>query len=167
MNIIAFTDGSCSHNNIKTSTLRRAGAGIFFEGETLPPISIKLDELDNPTNQRSELMATLICFKYLQQFGSQIKSITIKTDSMYVINTMIKNLPKWITNNTFEKKKNLDIICELWRTTYDLQQLYHTMIYFKHVKGHQTKIITDQFSIKYKEKYGNDRADYLAGVAIE
>jgi ribonuclease HI len=98
------------------------------------------------TNNRMELMAVIAALKALTK---KHISLTIYTDSQYVVNSVEKKwLHKWIATNFKGGKKNKD----LWTEFYNLAKDY--TIQFKWIKGHA-------------ENFYNNRCDELATQAAD
>lgn len=98
------------------------------------------------TNNRMELMAVIAALQALKKKGL---SLTIYTDSQYIVNTITKKwLDTWIKTNFKGGKKNKD----LWLQFYELSQHYN--ITFKWVKGHAANV-------------HNNRCDELATTAAD
>lgn len=80
------------------------------------------------TNNRMELLAVIKALESLNRPGL---SITIYTDSRYIVDAVQKGwLTTWISNNFKGGKKNKD----LWLQYHELSQQHH--IRFQWVKGH-------------------------------
>ena len=87
------------------------------------------------TNNRMELMAVIVA---LQSLKKKNLSLTIYTDSQYIVNTITKNwLANWIKTN-FKGKKNKD----LWLQYYSLAN--HFSITFQWVKGHASNVYNNR-----------------------
>ena len=98
------------------------------------------------TNNRMELMAIIVA---LQNLSKKNISITIFTDSQYVVNSIEKKwLNNWIKTNFKGGKKNKD----LWLQYYELAKEFS--IKLKWVKGHADNIF-------------NNRCDELATSAAD
>ncbi len=98
------------------------------------------------TNNRMELMAVIVT---LQNLKKKKLSLTIYTDSQYIVNAITKNwLQKWVKTNFSGGKKNKD----LWLQFYELAQFYN--ISFQWVKGHAANVY-------------NNRCDELATAAAD
>ena len=159
--IYIFTDGSSLNNQKKGK--RRGGIGVFFGDDDSRNISISLKETKDSkvTNQVAELLA---CIKGIEQvitFTSQNtndKKIILYTDSMYIVNSMIKWAKNWKKNDWKKSNnqtiENKELIIKLYKYYTDLD------ITFKHVRSHQKAPNKDD--PKYKIWYGNQQADKLA-----
>lgn len=98
------------------------------------------------TNNRMELMAVITALEALKQKNL---SLTIFTDSQYIVNTITKRwLDTWIKTDFKGGKKNKD----LWLKYYALSR--HYSITFQWVKGHATNV-------------NNNRCDELATAAAD
>lgn len=98
------------------------------------------------TNNRMELMAVIVALKALTKENI---SLTIYTDSQYVLNSVEKKwLDNWVRTDFKGGKKNKD----LWMEYYQLAKKYR--IKFVWVKGHADNI-------------HNNRCDELATTAAD
>lgn len=133
-NIKAYTDGAYSANR------NLGGIGIVFVKDD--KIIYEYSKcLENTTNNRCELYAVIKC---LQAISKPIDSLTIISDSQYVIYSI---------NKSWQRKKNKD----LWLTFdkyYEQAKTFCCNIKFEWVKGHASN------------EY-NNRADILAVQAYE
>ena len=160
--IIIFTDGSVPNNQNKGN--RKGGIGVFFGNDDIRNISYSLDESPTlkVTNQVCELLA---CIKGIVKLISTQKiegnNIIIRTDSLYIVNTINDWAKKWEKNNW--KKSDNKIIQneELVKQLYYLS--LNLSITFEHVKAHTKE--PDQESPEYFNWYGNHMADKLAVLA--
>lgn len=156
--IIVFTDGACSHNGYKKAA---GGIGIYIENNS-SEISLNLSELtkEKPTNNVAELLAILTSIKILKDF----QNITIKSDSMYSINCIVKWSKNWSKNN-WKTSKNKDVLNK--SIIQEIVSLVEQKnIKFKYVKAHTQKPNVSCDSIIFKEWFGNDKADKLAVKAL-
>jgi ribonuclease HI len=101
----------------------------------------------NTTNNRMELTATIEALKYCRQ--KNLKSVTLFTDSAYVLNGITTWIFKWQKNNwkTADKKPVLNQ--DLWQELFFLNQDLKNNISWQKIKGHSGHI-------------HNDRADLIA-----
>lgn len=98
------------------------------------------------TNNRMELMAVIVALESLKKEGL---TVTIYTDSQYIVNTVEKKwLNNWIRTDFKGGKKNKD----LWLRFYDLSKKFK--LRFIWVKGHAS----NEF---------NNRCDELATEAAD
>ncbi len=94
--IVIYTDGAVPNNQVKGN--RKGGVGVFFGLDDLRNISWGLKETSKVkvTNQVCELLA---CIKAIETIVSTEKignkSIEIRTDSMYIVNTINDWAKKW------------------------------------------------------------------------
>jgi len=143
--LVIYTDGACSFNGDKLRS--RGGIGVHFSEnnkEEYDDISCKLD-IENPTNNKAELLAILECLKKTKE--TKLSTI-IYTDSQYSINAIVLWYPEWLKNDKLEKKKNIDILKEI------SEEIKDRDVDLKYIRGH-----TNKQDIHSK---GNERADYLA-----
>ena len=85
--ITIYTDGSCTNNG---ETSARAGSGIWFADNDPRNQSLRVPTTLQ-SNQTGELYAILLAISSLPPD----QAIVIRTDSMYAINGLTKNLEKW------------------------------------------------------------------------
>jgi len=85
--IVVYTDGSCLNNGETTAT---AGCGIWFGDDDERNTSLKVPGPDQ-SNQVGELVAILHALRTVPTD----RALTIKTDSMYAILGLTKNLENW------------------------------------------------------------------------
>lgn len=139
-----YTDGACSNNGSSNS---KCGIGVHFSDNN-EDISEKMI-IDNPTNNKAELLAIL---KALEIIDGINKEIVIYTDSKYSINCIEVWYINWKKKNELNNKKNIDIIEKIY-------PLYiKNKVKFKHIYSHTN--LTDTHSI------GNFKADKLARDSI-
>jgi ribonuclease HI len=116
-----YTDGACSGNHLKENK-GGYGAIIFKPGEETLKIS---KGYKNTTNNRMELKAVIEALKKV----SSSSSVTVYSDSTYVVDGITAWMPKWIKKGKIEK--NGDLCMELYRIVKKFDD-----IEFKHVNGH-------------------------------
>ena len=157
--IIIFTDGAVPNNQNKGN--RKGGVGVFFGQNDPRNISFSIKETSKMkvTNQVCELLA---CIKALETVISTTiiinNLIELKTDSMYIVNTINNWAKKWVKNN-WKKADNKPIQNEeLIKKLYYLSKNINVKI--THVKAHKTEPKIN--SIEYFDWYGNYMADKLA-----
>jgi len=162
--IIIFTDGAVPNNQLKGN--RKGGVGVFFGQDDIRNISLGIKETSKVkvTNQVCELLGCIKAIETLvstEKIGN--KSIEIRTDSMYIVNTINEWAKKWEKNN-WKKADNKPIQNEEL-----VKQLYYLAINFdvkiNHVKAHTTEPSID--SPNYVDWYGNFMADKLAVMATK
>jgi ribonuclease HI len=163
--IIAYTDGACTNNQNKK--IRRGGYGVHFSKSEIENCSIKLTG-DKITNQVAELSACLYaiekCIEY-NVFNNIKHDIIIKTDSMYIINSITVWCKGW-EKKGWKKADNSDVEnLELIKKIYNYYNNicpneYGITIKFYHVRAHQKEPSKDD--PKYNDWYGNMMADKLA-----
>jgi ribonuclease HI len=134
-----FTDGGCLGN---------PGPGGYGVVMKYNEHTKELSGGCNPTtNNRMELMACIIGLEALKEKCS----VTITTDSKYVVNSITKGWAKrWRTNNWFRNKTDRAENPDLWERLLDATEEHETK--FLWVKGHAG----------HPE---NERCDELAGKA--
>ncbi|XP_039265000.1 ribonuclease H1-like [Styela clava] len=140
-NPVVYTDGACSNNGKKKAV--RAGYGVWW-GENHPlNISARLEGVQ--TNQRAEIAAANACIK--QAVDKGLKSITIRTDSMFIINCITKWVPGWLKKKWIKSDGKPVVHKPEFMTM--LTNLKNVDVKWEHVRGHQGI-------------YGNEMADRLA-----
>ena len=125
--LVIYTDGACSFNGDKIRS--KAGIGVHYNEnnkENYDDISCKLD-IENPTNNKAELLAILECLKQTKE--TELYTI-IYTDSQYSINAIVLWYPEWLKNNKLEKKKNIDILKEI------NEEINGRNVDLKYIRGH-------------------------------
>jgi len=157
--IIIYTDGAVPNNQVKGN--RKGGVGVFFGTDDSRNISWVLKETSKikVTNQVCELMG---CIKAIETVISTEKignkQIEIRTDSMYIVNTINGWAKKWEKANWKKADnkpvQNLDLVKRLYYLTVNLN------VKFTHVKAHTTAPPVD--SPEYADWFGNFMADKLA-----
>ena len=122
---IIYTDGAYK------PSLNSGGIGIVFlcNGKEVYKYSKKYT---NSTNQRMETQAVITA---LNSIVKPINSLTIITDSMYVVGTAIMN---------WKRKANLDLWEKFDKALAKAQKLIKVPIQFKYVKGHNGDIYNEK-----------------------
>ena len=136
--LVIYTDGAARGNP------GRGGYGVVLMfGDKKKELSAGYR---HTTNNRMELMAVIAALEALKKKNL---SVTIYTDSQYIVNTVTKGwLNTWIKTDFKGGKKNKD----LWMKFYALSRDYS--IVFKWVKGHASNVY-------------NNRCDELATSAAD
>lgn len=131
ISIVIYTDGSCSNNGYNNA---QGGIGVYFPNKELPHVS-KIFDLDNPTNQRTELYAILVAIKYIHsKLNLKKYNLLIKSDSTYSINCITKWVNNWI-NNGWKNREGKDVANrDLIEPIYEYYLKYD--IKFEHVAAH-------------------------------
>lgn len=167
--IYIFTDGNCK-NNGKRNAL--GAYGIYFtENKENELYNFnKVEKVENPTNQKCELMAFNELFKLLNKNNNIFKNkkIVICSDSMYSINCITKWYLNWNKNNwktaKGENVKNVEIIKEIIENKEKIQN--NISIDFKHVLSHLPEPSKEN-NIKYKLWYGNNKVDEMINKFLD
>jgi ribonuclease HI len=160
--IVIFTDGAVPNNQSKMKN--KGGVGVFFGDNDPRNISLTLEATATikVTNQVCE---TLACIKAIETLVStqriKNRNIIIKTDSMYLVNSMTTWAKNWEKNNWVKADgkpvQNLELIKKLYYLSRNINVTYI------HVKAHTKAPPVD--SIMYSDYYGNYMADKLATSA--
>lgn len=161
-----FTDGACLNNGKKNPI---GAIGIFFNNDSMDNLGqIICDDSIKITNQTMELLAVI---KAMQIIDNKIIDKIIKpdiiyiyTDSTYIINSITKWYPTWLSNNWMTSKNKPVENKELIQLLYELKNKY--IVIFKHVRSHQKEPI-DKTTDLYVQWYGNHMADHLATSACK
>lgn len=140
--VIVYTDGACSNNGNYRKEIR-AGYGVWWGIDH--PLNVSARLTGTPTNQRAEIAAVN---KAIQQaINKGIKTLCIRTDSMFIINCVTKWVKGWLKKNWIKAdgkpvvhKKEFLIM---------LDALKKVDVKWEHVRGHAG--VT-----------GNEMADQLA-----
>lgn len=99
--IIIAVDGACRDNG---SPNARAAYGVYFNIDSKFSSAGLLEE-GPMTNQRAEISAAIeacrLCIRMLStpNFDQEIKQIVIKSDSTYLVDSMMTHVEKWRLNN--------------------------------------------------------------------
>ena len=122
---VIYTDGAYK------PSLNSGGIGIVFlcNGKEVYKYS---KNYAISTNQRMETQAVIIA---LNSIIKPINSLTIITDSMYVVGTATLN---------WKRKANLDLWEKFDQALEKAQKLIKTPIQFKHIKGHNGDIYNEK-----------------------
>lgn len=122
---VIYTDGAYK------PSLNSGGIGIVFlcNGEEVYKYS---KNYAISTNQRMETQAVIIA---LNSIIKPINSLTIITDSMYIVGTATLN---------WKRKANLDLWEKFDQALEKAQKLVKTPIQFKHIKGHNGDIYNEK-----------------------
>ena len=148
-----YTDGACPDNGFNA---KYASIGIFF-GDNDPRNVSSLFNMENPTNNRAELVAILVALENSSGF------VEICSDSKYSIQCITQWSPKWEKNDwkTANGKpvKNKEIITQINK----ILQEREGQVKFRHVSNFDHKIPKNKTN---KDHYGNYMADKLANDAL-
>lgn len=157
--IIIYTDGAVPNNQGKT--FKKGGVGVFFGLNDTRNISFSIKENSQTkvTNQVCELLACIKAIETIlatEKIGK--KTIEIKTDSMYIVNTINSWANKWEKSNWKKSDgksiQNEELVKKLYYLASNIK------IKFTHVKAHTKEPKKD--SKNYDDWYGNYMADKLA-----
>jgi len=168
--ITIFTDGSSRGNGKREAV---GGIGVFFNDNDRRNVSMETKialvsaipqyNLKNfkVTNNISELTAVLVALKSVKKDLENNTRIEIKSDSMYVINSLTLWYKNWIKNNfknaTGKTIANKEIIEELL-TLFIIP--YKPLIIFCFIPAHTVR--PSKTSVRYDNWYGNFQADKLS-----
>jgi ribonuclease HI len=149
-NIACFTDGSCIGNG---SANAKGGMAVVW------PEHEEFDYSESvfpATNNRCEYLAVIYAIRQADIIDpTNIKTLTIFTDSMLLINSVTKWLPGWKKNNWKKSDGKMVLNLDLLKQLDELTKI--RKVSFKHVKAHTGK---DDWESIY-----NNKVDILAQAA--
>jgi ribonuclease HI len=156
--IIVYTDGACSNNgkrNQSGNRIGKSGCGVYFSGALtysfLNPSINALPDGKGNTNNFAEAHAIEIALEHAVK--NKLKSIEIRTDSEYCINSLTKWKNGWIKN----KKKNNGI----WKNSKGLPVIHQNV--FENILLMETQLKVTYTHVKgHSGDAGNTEADKLA-----
>ncbi|XP_013399318.1 ribonuclease H1 [Lingula anatina] len=138
--VIVYTDGACINNGKENA---RAGIGVYWGPDNPMNVSERLP--GKQTNNRAEIHAAVRAIQQAKEMGKH--DVIIRTDSMFLINSMTQWIEKWRSNGWKVAKGagvlNKDDFLELERVSEGMH------IKWEHVPAH--------VGIE-----GNEAADHLA-----
>ncbi len=134
-----YTDGSCSPNP-------GPGGWAFIIDDGDAKIEV-IGSHAKTTNNRMEMMAAIQAL----EFFDDVTTVTIYSDSQYLVNGMKSWIYSWRKKN-YKKKGKLIPNADLWVILWDLNVKHRVRWHW--VKGHNGHA-------------GNERADELAEIARE
>lgn len=151
MDILVAIDGSTINNGKKNA---KGGLGIYFFNNYSDEIS---ESVENPTNQRCELLAFIKAMNIILEKGDNKASVI--TDSQFLINICEKWIKGWEKNNWIkaDKKevKNKDLILQINSILKQMSIKFYFQNSHLDWKG-------DKEGFNYQKWYGNKKADELA-----
>ena len=133
-----YTDGACSGNPGK------GGYGIVMEWVGKPYQKEFSEGYSKTTNNRMELLAVIVA---LENIRSDKLTITVFSDSKYVVDAIEK---KWVfgwEKKGFKNKKNID----LWKRFLKVYRKHN--VDFKWVKGHNDHVQNERCDVLAVEAY--------------
>jgi len=153
--VVIYTDGAVPNNQSKFKN--KGGVGVYFGDNDPRNISLTINNM-NVTNQICE---TIACIKAIEICNKINCNIIIKTDSMYLVNSMTTWAKNWEKNNwkkaDGKQVQNLELIKKLYQLSKD------NNVKYIHVRAHMKAPPID--SNAYADYYGNYMADKLATSA--
>ncbi|XP_053200709.1 ribonuclease H1-like [Panonychus citri] len=124
---IVYIDGSCINNGQQNA---RAGIGIYWGPDDERNLSIPLK--GSQTSSRAELNAALWAIRQAKE--QNFSSLTLRTDSEYLVNSTTKWIDKWKENGWKAQNglgiKNKDVIFAL------IKALKTISVTFEKIPGH-------------------------------
>lgn len=122
-----YTDGCCRNNGQKGSV---AGIGVYWGPDHPCNVSEKLP--GRPTNNRAEIHAARVAVKQAKE--RNMKSVTVVTDSQFLINGMTSWIHSWKKNGWTLSDKSKVKNVEDWKALD--AEMKDINVKFKHVRGH-------------------------------
>jgi ribonuclease HI len=163
MNI--FTDGGCVGNGRKHA---RAAYAVYngtyiIRGHVMPNVYkyvgdklVTTDEYIQPSNNRGEILAIIMCFiDLLENIGNE-RNVSIYSDSYITIKTITSWYENRVKKNTLHELKNLDLLNILMYLYSNVTKVYSVRLV--HVRGHQ-KITNNSSKKEIEIINGNNLAD--------
>lgn len=145
---VVYCDGAC-RNNGSTVKKARASIGVWFGSDTDERnVSRVLPPEMRHTNQTAELFAAITTLKAVPAD----EPVTIRTDSIYTINSATLWRERWIREKWSSQLKLTN--SALLRQLSDLLDARKVPVEWQHVRGH-------------KGEPGNEAADRLANEALD
>ena len=145
-----YTDGACSGNPGK------GGYGIVMEWVGKPYQKEFSDGYRKTTNNRMELLAVIVA---LENLRSDKLTITVFSDSKYVVDAIEK---KWVfgwEKKGFKNKKNID----LWKRFLKIYRKHK--VNFRWVKGHNDHVQNERCDVLAVE--ASQQKNLLTDVGFE
>lgn len=147
MHFEAYCDGACSGNPGPGAA---AAILLAFEGDALLKERELVSSVEpTSTNQRQELIAAIMVLEALSRPGI---SITITSDSKYVIDGITSWIKGWKRNGWVNSQKQPVANAELWKRLDELVSKHK--VQWRWVKGHAGNAY-------------NERCDRLAVAAVD
>lgn len=155
--ITIYTDGSCLNNP------GFGGYAAIINHDSGKYI-IKGGSYEKTTNQRMELTAILIPLNMLGKHDNPDKySITVYSDSLY----LVKGVNKWMNNwnmNGWKNSKKQDIKnMDLWKNIYQVLLLFNE-VHVKWIKGHGNNSLNnecDEIAREMSQKAVEEKRDFM------
>ncbi|MEG1870276.1 MAG: ribonuclease HI [Oscillospiraceae bacterium] len=140
-----YTDGACSGNP------GPGGYGIVLRYKTIEKELSGGDK--NTTNNRMELLGVIVGLESLKEKCS----VTIYTDSQYVVNGIEKGWARnWKANNWIKKDKKPALNSDLWdRLLTAIDKHNVTFVWVKGHAGHPENERCDTLAVAQSERYKN------------
>ncbi|KAH3758813.1 ribonuclease H1 [Pelomyxa schiedti] len=159
--LVLYADGSCKNNGKKVNL--RAGVGVFHEEySSLNVCESWSESLGQPTNQRAELVAAIRAIQKAKA-KAPLRTLEIRTDSVYVVNGMKQWIKNWKKNGWQSASRAPVCNKDLWQTLDALASdtLIAKNIVWTHCAGH-----SGIYGNEMANKLANDAADQSAPSAI-
>ena len=150
-----YTDGACTNNGYPNA---KCAIGIHFPEtnfKQIPDVSKFLD-VPKASNNVAELTAIKEALEIIRKHNI-LSQVNLYTDSMYSKNTIEKWYPSWVKQNIVHKKKNSELITELYKVYSAVNE--HNNINLVYIKAHT--------GFQDEDSIGNSIADELATKALK
>jgi ribonuclease HI len=150
-----YTDGACTNNGKSNA---KCSIGIHFPEtnfKQIPDVS-KFLNVSKSSNNVAELTAIKAALEIIREYKI-LSQVNLYTDSMYSKNTIEKWYPSWVKQNIVHKKKNSELITELYKVYSAVNE--HNNINLVYIKAHT--------GFQDEDSIGNSIADELATNALK
>jgi len=150
-----YTDGACTNNGKSNA---KCSIGIHFPEtnfKQIPDVS-KFLNVSKSSNNVAELTAIKEALEIIREHKI-LSQVNLYTDSMYSKNTIEKWYPSWVKQNIVHKKKNSELITELYKVYSAVNE--HNNINLVYIKAHT--------GFQDEDSIGNSIADELATNALK
>ena len=150
-----YTDGACTNNGKSNA---KCSIGIHFPEtnfKQIPDVS-KFLNVSKSSNNVAELTAIKEALEIIREHKI-LSQVNLYTDSMYSKNTIEKWYPSWVKQNIVHKKKNSELITELYKVYSAVNE--HNNINLVYIKAHT--------GFQDEDSIGNSIADELATKALK
>lgn len=190
-----YIDGGCTHNNVKDTSKRRAGCGVYVDGYPSPyPIAPTESDIDRvpetnhqcryvcerlpntnaqpATNNRAELLGVIRALELLVAGCLPPRpgdTVTFVNDSKYVYSAVTDWLPRLWRPNNYQRSSGGEVL------NADLvKRLDRLLLYLGQERRYSVlwvhvnshrKEPKDHSTPEWRDWHGNDQADRLATLA--
>lgn len=129
-----FCDGGC-HGNGQEDNIGGSGYVVVGEDDELLYFNTEVEK--NTTNNRQELISVINALKWAK--SKELESVSIYSDSQYVVKGLTSWSRKWKTNGWKKTKNSKSFVknADLWKELDQIsEEVVHTLEW---IKGHQNK----------------------------